>query len=253
MRPTILAACLLIAWPAVAQDPEGGDNEIQQRRPMSDHVPGTPEGDLLTKPAQGPVPADAPRQPAVPAGEDAATNARSLTTEQTLPGEREEGGATAEEAARGDGEVEVMRTTPPPDRSREDGPPPERRSSAMEAEPPRHAEQFRGDRPIGPNAGSATQPGQVYAEDLKDYTVHLSDREKFGRVERVLVDLESGRLQAIEVSTGGLLGVGDQRFDIPWEAVAAVNTGTKELRVAVSEQQIQGQKEAFDRPAGDRQ
>lgn len=234
MRLPILAACLLLTVPAMAQDPKG-EGELQQRRPLSDQVPGTPGGDQLTKPAQGPVPPDAPRQESVPAGESAATNARTLT----------EGTPVIE-----DEDVDVVRTTPDLDRpdgaAPPPGPPP--RADASPTEAPEPAESFRGERPIGPNAGSATGVGRVYAEDLKDYTVHLSDREKFGTVARVIVDLESGRLQALEVSTGGLLGVGDQRYDIPWDAVAAVNTGTRELRVAVSESQVQGQREAFDRP-----
>lgn len=250
MRLPVLAACLLLAIPAVAQDPKGGDNEIQQRGPLSDQVPGTPEGDLVSKPAQGAAPPDAPRQPARPSGDRAATSARTMTTDEPVAGDdAEKGDATTGGAGRGDADVDVTRTAPPPNRST--GAP--TTPSATQAEQPRQAESFRGDRGVGPNAGGATGTGRVYADDLRDYTVHLSDREEFGKVSRVVVDLESGRLQGLEVSTGGVLGVGDQRFDIPWDAVAAVNTGTRELRVAISQQQVQGQPEAFNRPPGNRE
>lgn len=110
MRLPILAACLLLTLPAMAQDPKG-EGELQRRRPLSDQVPGTPGGDQLTKPAQGPVPPGAPRQESVPAGESAATNARTLT--EGTPVIKDE-------------DVDVVRTTPDLDRPASAAPPPDR-------------------------------------------------------------------------------------------------------------------------------
>ena len=89
-------------------------------------------------------------------------------------------------------------------------------------------------------APGAIGRGRAYAEDLKDYTVHLSDTESFGKVSRLIINLESGLLEQVEVTTGGgLLGIGETRFRIPFDQVAAIDTTAREMRVAISRQQIE--------------
>jgi len=146
----------------------------------------------------------------------------------------------------GDGyDIDVMRETPDPDPDPEAAVAPEAVDAPAVPEP---AESFR--QTIGPNAGGSTGAGRIYAEELKDYTVHLTDAEKFGRIARLIVNLETGQLEKLVVSTGGLLGVGDERYEIPFDQVAAINTGTKEIRVAISRAQIQSQDQAFGTPTG---
>jgi len=206
-----------------------GEPGLQDDLSASRTFPGPTEGDLLTEPADpDSVPIGPHQKGIVPENGQPAVNAITRTEDTPViePEERE--------GDVGEADIDVLRTTPDPE------PVP----SLPEPEPTLPAEQFRG--PVaGPNAGGVPGRGRMYVEDLKDFTVHLADTENFGRVARLIVNLETGELERLVVSTGGLLGVGDERYDIPWETVAAINTGTRELRVAVSRQQIQGHEEAF--------
>ncbi|MFC7331918.1 PRC-barrel domain-containing protein [Rhodocista pekingensis] len=98
----------------------------------------------------------------------------------------------------------------------------------------------------GPAGGAVPGEGRVFAEELKDYAVHLADTEEFGTVAQVVLNLETGRLERILVATGGLLGVGETRYAIQWEKVVAVDTGGRELRVAMTRAELGPQEQAFD-------
>jgi len=38
-----------------------------------------------------------------------------------------------------------------------------------------------------------------------------------GRIERVLVDLSSGRIAGVVLACGGVLGLGEREYTVPWE------------------------------------
>lgn len=93
---------------------------------------------------------------------------------------------------------------------------------------------------IAPDNVGPTGSGRASADELTEYTVHLADAEKFGKVEGLIINLETGAVEQLVVSTGGgILGMGSARYEIPFDQVAAINTGTKEMRVAVSRNQIE--------------
>ena len=43
--------------------------------------------------------------------------------------------------------------------------------------------------------------------------------EKVGSVKEIMLDLSSGRVSYVVISSGGFLGIGDKLFAVPWEAV----------------------------------
>jgi sporulation protein YlmC with PRC-barrel domain len=43
--------------------------------------------------------------------------------------------------------------------------------------------------------------------------------EKLGSVKEIMLDLDSGRIAYVVMSSGGFLGIGDKLFALPWEAV----------------------------------
>jgi sporulation protein YlmC with PRC-barrel domain len=52
-----------------------------------------------------------------------------------------------------------------------------------------------------------------------DSVVNARD-EKLGKIEDIMIDVASGRVAYAVLSFGGLLGVGDKLFAIPWTAMS---------------------------------
>ena len=266
MLPLAAALLLSVAAPALAQEGQNlSDTNPQNDTPVSDQHSG-PTGDRLAKPADPTKKAQGPTQPAVDSGSTAAVGSRPRTDDAEAMDDSIRGTSTTKDAADADdgneggegarqrpgGGQQGSATQPDSvgmrtDRAEQSG----TIGNASDKEAPgaggaaaeKPAQSYRDS--LGPNAGGATGKGAVYLEELKDYTVHLKDKQQFGKVARVIVDLETGKLQSMEVSTGGLLGVGDTRFAVPWEKVEGVNTGTKELRVSASSAELKPQDEAF--------
>jgi len=58
----------------------------------------------------------------------------------------------------------------------------------------------------------------VYAAGaFKGAGVHNYAGEALGKVDEFVLDLNSGRIAYVVVSTGGFLGLGDKLFAVPWE------------------------------------
>lgn len=56
------------------------------------------------------------------------------------------------------------------------------------------------------------------ATDFEGLEIRNMQDEELGEVEDVVIDLQSGRVRYIAMSTGGVLGVGSKMFAIPWNA-----------------------------------
>lgn len=50
-------------------------------------------------------------------------------------------------------------------------------------------------------------------------TVKNSGGEKLGNLEEIMIDLESGRVAYAVLSAGGVLGMGNKLFAVPWSMV----------------------------------
>lgn len=55
------------------------------------------------------------------------------------------------------------------------------------------------------------------ASTLIGDTIENSRGEKIGKLEEIMIDLESGRIAYGVLSFGGFLGIGDKLFAIPWQ------------------------------------
>ncbi len=63
-------------------------------------------------------------------------------------------------------------------------------------------------------------PARVMASSaLIAQTVRNPEGETLGSVKEVMVDLHTGRVAYVVLSFGGMLGVGDKLFAIPWGAL----------------------------------
>lgn len=58
------------------------------------------------------------------------------------------------------------------------------------------------------------------ASTLKGDRVVNRQEEDLGKIEDLMIDLDRGRIAYAVLSFGGVLGLGDKLFAIPWEALA---------------------------------
>ena len=67
----------------------------------------------------------------------------------------------------------------------------------------------------------------------------VKDRQggEIGKIQELMVEPQSGRIQRVVVSFGGTLGINENRVEIPWEALT-IGLGKKELVVEVDKEQL---------------
>jgi sporulation protein YlmC with PRC-barrel domain len=76
-----------------------------------------------------------------------------------------------------------------------------------------------------PVAAAAAATGGMSANDLIGSSVRSPANESIGRVYDVLLD-RVGAARSIVVSSGGMLGIGDRRVEVPYSEVRFVREGT---------------------------
>lgn len=57
------------------------------------------------------------------------------------------------------------------------------------------------------------------ASTLVGDSVENADGEKIGKLEEIMLDLESGHVAYAVLSFGGFLGIGDKLFALPWDKI----------------------------------
>lgn len=57
------------------------------------------------------------------------------------------------------------------------------------------------------------------ASTLAGDKVINSKGEKLGKVEDIMIDVDTGRVAYVVLSFGGFMGIGDKLFAIPWQAM----------------------------------
>jgi sporulation protein YlmC with PRC-barrel domain len=85
----------------------------------------------------------------------------------------------------------------------------------------------------------------VPATEIKGSRVVNVKEENLGKIEEVMIDPEHGRIAYVVLSFGGLLGMGNKLFAIPWESFE-YNRGDYILRLDKS---ILEKAEGFDEEA----
>jgi sporulation protein YlmC with PRC-barrel domain len=87
---------------------------------------------------------------------------------------------------------------------------------------------------LGIYATSATGPGPALmgANTLLGNDVYNKDGEDLGDIKEFMIDMASGRVAYAVLSFGGLLGMGDKLFAVPWAALT-LDTAKKRFTVSV--------------------
>jgi sporulation protein YlmC with PRC-barrel domain len=62
--------------------------------------------------------------------------------------------------------------------------------------------------------------------------------EDLGKIEEIMIDLESGRVAYAVLSFGGFLGIGDKLFAVPWESLE-LNAAEHEFILDVDKQTLE--------------
>lgn len=70
---------------------------------------------------------------------------------------------------------------------------------------------------------SAERP-VISASTLTGDKVRNSQNEDLGKIHEIMIDVEHGRIAYAVVSFGGVLGMGDKLFAIPWQALRVDRT-----------------------------
>ncbi len=89
-------------------------------------------------------------------------------------------------------------------------------------------------------AGTIMAPaGQVLsAGTLAGDNVRNRAGESLGKIEEIMLDMESGRVAYAVLSFGGFLGIGDKLFAIPWSALE-MNTAEQEFLLDVEKSTLE--------------
>ena len=87
---------------------------------------------------------------------------------------------------------------------------------------------------FGMYANSAAGPGPALmgAGTLMGNDVYNKDGEDLGDIKELMIDMASGKIAYAVLSFGGLLGMGDKLFAVPWAALA-LDTANKRFTLNV--------------------
>lgn len=88
---------------------------------------------------------------------------------------------------------------------------------------------------FGMYANSAEGPGPALmgANTLLGNDVYNQDGEDLGDIKEFMIDMASGKIAYAVLSFGGLLGMGDKLFAVPWPALA-LDTKNKRFTLNVA-------------------
>ncbi|OZI35256.1 photosystem reaction center subunit H [Bordetella genomosp. 1] len=88
-------------------------------------------------------------------------------------------------------------------------------------------------------------PEVMAADTLEDNDVYNPAGEKLGSVEKIMLDVPRGRIAYAVLSHGGVLGMGDRLYAIPWSALT-LDTDRKCFVLDVPKEQLK-QDKGFDK------
>ncbi|MBB3257327.1 sporulation protein YlmC with PRC-barrel domain [Paraburkholderia bannensis] len=96
-----------------------------------------------------------------------------------------------------------------------------------------------GARIVGKGASTAAGPGPdvMAASTLDSDKILSSDGEEIGKVKDIMLDVQSGRIAYVVMSSGGFLGIGDKLLAIPWNALT-LDTSRKCFLLNVSAERV---------------
>ena len=86
--------------------------------------------------------------------------------------------------------------------------------------------------------GGGPGPEIMAADTLEGNEVKNSAGENLGEIEHIMLDVPSGRIAYAVMSFGGILGIGEKLFAIPWSALT-LDTEEKCFRLDVGKERLQ--------------
>ncbi len=96
---------------------------------------------------------------------------------------------------------------------------------------------------INPKSGPG--PGLMGADTLVGNDVYNNDDEDLGDVKEIMLDMASGRVSYAVLSFGGILGMGEKLFAVPWDALT-LDTENKRFTLNVKKDSL-SQAPGFDK------
>jgi sporulation protein YlmC with PRC-barrel domain len=72
---------------------------------------------------------------------------------------------------------------------------------------------------------NAHDAGIVRAKDLTGLSVRNASNEKLGKIEDLVIDPAAGKVRYAVLSFGGIMGIGDKFFAVPWRELNLVSKG----------------------------
>lgn len=72
---------------------------------------------------------------------------------------------------------------------------------------------------------------------IKGERVHNYAGEDLGKVDEIILDLDTGRIVYVIISLGGFLGIGDRLFAVPWE-LFSIRAGEPQLFLDIDKQML---------------
>jgi sporulation protein YlmC with PRC-barrel domain len=76
------------------------------------------------------------------------------------------------------------------------------------------------------------------AGTLTGDTVRNKESEELGTVQELMIDLEQGRVAYVVMAAGGLLGIGEKYFAVPW-SLLDIDTDNHDVVVDLDKETIQ--------------
>src|SRR6201998_3312790 len=79
----------------------------------------------------------------------------------------------------------------------------------------------------------------IGSDKVEGTSVYGADRSKIGSIERVMIDKVSGRVSYAVLGFGGLLGLGNDHYPLPWQSLK-YDTRLGGYRTGITEDQLRG-------------
>ncbi|MBE0597095.1 MAG: PRC-barrel domain-containing protein [Desulfuromonadales bacterium] len=82
------------------------------------------------------------------------------------------------------------------------------------------------------------QKGIQAASDIKGFAIQNNQGERLGEVSELLVDIEKGKIGYVVISSGGVLGMGEENYIVPFNALT-FNEQQNALTLDMQKEQLQ--------------
>lgn len=94
------------------------------------------------------------------------------------------------------------------------------------------------DNRSGPNKQQGPGPALMGADTLIGNDVYNAESEDLGEIKEIMLDMTTGKVSYAVLSFGGLLGMGEKLFAVPWEALV-LDTEEKRFTLNLAKDRLQ--------------